>query len=90
MQARHRGQVIIGRQGPHPIDVCLRALAAYVLVRATKDATSSDPREQADALAWLNSDEGRAMARALGVFWKQPLTAVDLQRRERNVYMRGG
>lgn len=94
MQARHRGQPLTGHSGPHPIDVCLRALAAYVLARAASDATNRrDPWEQEAALAWLNSREGREIARAFGLRWpnrREPLTAADLQAMKRNIYMRGG
>lgn len=91
MQARHRGQQPdVGHGGPEPTAHVWRTLAVHVLVLAARDAVSQHPLEQADALAWLNSDEGRAMARALGVFWRQPLTPVDLQEVKRNAYFRGG
>lgn len=94
MQARHRGQPLTGVSSPHPIDLCLRALAACVLARAASDATNRrDPWLQEAALNWLNSDEGREMARAFGLRWpsrREPLTVADLQAMKRNIYMRGG
>lgn len=88
--ARYRQQPDVGRGGPEPTAHTWRTLAIHVLVLAARDAVSQNPLEQADALAWLNSDEGRAMARTLGVIWRQPLTPVDLQAVKRNAYFRGG
>lgn len=92
MQVRHRGQTVTGQSGPHPIARGLRALAVHVLVRAAKDATSSDPWERALALEWLNSDDGRAMARYLGLHWpsaKRILTTEDLRVPARYTYFEG-
>lgn len=92
MQARHRAQPIIGASAPHPVAQGLRALAVHVLVRAAKDATSSDPWERALALEWLNSDDGRAMAQALGLHWPasaRPLTTSDLRVPARYTYFEG-
>lgn len=92
MQARHRGQPLTGRSGPHPIVRGLRALAVHVLVRAAKDATGSDPWERALALEWLNSDDGRAIARDLGLHWpgtKRILTTEDLRVPARYTYFEG-
>lgn len=89
MQARHRGQPLTGHSGPAPLALAWYSLAVHILVRAARDAMSRDPWEQERALAWLNSDEGRAMARTLGVSWRGLLTADDLRARERNVYFRG-
>lgn len=92
MQAKHRGQPLTGVSSPHPIARGLRALAVHVLVRAAKDATSSDPWECQLALEWLNSDEGRAIARCLGLHWpgaKRRLTAEDLSVPARYTYFEG-
>lgn len=89
MQARHRAQVFTGHSGPPPVDAGWRSLAVHVLVRAAKDVMGTDPWEQERALDWLNSTEGRDVARALGVHWDRPLTVDDLRKRERNVYFRG-
>ncbi len=77
---------------PHPIAVNLRALAIHVLVRAAKDATGDDPWQRTLALEWLNSDEGRSMAQALGLYWpstKRTLTTEDLRVPARYTYFEG-
>lgn len=92
MQVRHRGQSVTGRSSQHPVAINLRALAVHVLVRAAKDAMSSDPWERALALEWLNSDDGRAMARDLGLRWpgtKRILTTEDLSVPARYTYFEG-
>lgn len=93
MQAKHRGQPLTGHSGPEPVAMNIRALAVHVLVRAAKDATSSDPWECALALEWLNSDDGRAMAEVLGLHWPaqgRELTAEDLRVPARYTYFEGG
>lgn len=90
MQTRHRGQPLTGHSDPEPITINLRALAIHILVRAARDATGNDPYERAHALRWLNSEEGRGVAQALGVCLGPELTVGDLNTRERNTYFRGG
>ena len=93
MQVRHRGQPLTGHSGPEPVAMNLRALAVHVLVRAAKDATSSDPWDRELALEWLNSEEGRAMAEALGLRWPaldRELTTEDLRVPARYTYFEGG
>jgi hypothetical protein len=88
---RHRGSPLIGHSGPHPIALGLRALAAHVLAMAAHDVLGSDPRLRDDALIWLNSDEGRAMARAFHLAWAERdrrLSLADLHAK-RNFYFQG-
>lgn len=89
MSTRHRGQPLICHGGPSPEARGLRILITHILIRAAKDATGRDPREQDEALDWLNSEEGRDIAQALGVHWTGDITAEDLRTRERYVYFRG-
>lgn len=89
MQAEHRGQPLTGHSGPEPITINLRTLAIHILVRAARDATGNDPYERIHALRWLNSEEGRGVAHAVGVRLGQ-LTVDDLRTRTRNVYFQGG
>lgn len=92
MQVKHRGRSITGHAEVHPAAQGLRALAASVLARAACDVAGRDPWLSEDALGWLNSEEGRAIAAAFGLLWpakRRQITADDLRARQRNIYMRG-
>lgn len=68
-------------------------LAIQTLVQAVRDARGRCPREAGDALAWLNSEDGRELAEALGMTrWakKRQITRDDLPTRVRNTYFGGG
>jgi len=89
---RTRSQSPIGPTEHDPVHVNLRQLAAQTLLQAVRDAKGHRPRLRDAALGWLNSDDGRAMATALGLRWGQaeePITVESLPSRARHTYFRG-
>lgn len=62
------------------------ALLAHVIARAAVDATSDDPLLSADALAWLNSEDGRLCLGIFGFTIAGAISPQDLRVQKRNIY----
>ena len=67
-----------------------KTLAAAVIIRATIDATAgTNEKEQQEALAWLNSQEGRGVIGIFGLILPGRINPNDLRVPTRNVYFSG-
>ena len=62
------------------------ALLGHVIIRATIDATGTNPKEQQDALDWLNSADGRAALGVFGLIVPGTISPQDLRVQRRNIY----
>lgn len=86
-----KGRVVVGHSAP-AVDG-IKVLAIQVLAQAVRDARCRNPRQQRDAILWLNTPEGRDLAGALGVErWrnKREITCRDLPGQVRFTWFDGG
>ena len=92
IQRPPRAEAVVRPGGDHFFEN-IRQLAIQLLVQAVRDAKGRQPQLQEAALRWLNSDEGREIAVALGLRWAasgKEITADCLHGQRRNSYFRGG
>lgn len=92
IQRTPRTAPMVGPGGDHFVEN-IRQLAIQLLVQAVRDVKGRQPQLQEAALRWLNSDEGREIAVALGLRWAasgKEITADCLRGQRRNSYFRGG
>lgn len=92
IQRPPRAAAVVGPSGDHFFRN-IRLLAIQLLVQAVRDVKGTEPQLQQAALRWLNSEEAREIALALGLRWAasgKEITANALAPQRRNTYFRGG
>lgn len=92
IQRPPRATAVVGPSGDQFVHN-IRQLAIQLLVQAVRDVKGREPHLQQAALRWLNSDDARELALALGLRWAasgKKITADALAPARRNTYFRGG